>query len=475
MKLKDRLTKLDAQIAEKRAAKTAIHSAAGDAAMTDEQKTSWDALDAEMVALKGERARVAADIEDERTAPAVAVAPIGGARIRDVRARVEDDRSGAHGFRTPAEFLLAALANSAARSVDAIEDERLHPLALTGDTGAPKNFGDGMTFALPAAFTPRNLQAAVGSDEQGGYSDPYGGYAKPTTMLPGLLSRGTDADPTVGRTTMVPMASPTVKILARTDSTHTSSVSGGFTVARKAETAAAAASRMEMELVTLEASTLMGLAYATEEILTDSAITFVALIQAGFGEQVAFHMLHEKLFGLGGTEYIGAAAAGNGSRISATRDTASRVMGTDVLAMRARCWGYGNAIWIANQDIYGEIARLGAAAYDAEGTTPLSGSNALFFPNLQGDAPDRLLGRPIFFSESAETLGTTGDLILANFSQYLEGLYQPLQSAESMHVRFVNHERAFKFWLRNAGAPWWRAALTPRESTTTLSPFVVLS
>jgi len=47
--------------------------------------------------------------------------------------------------------------------------------------------------------------------------------------------------------------------------------------------------------------------------------------------------------------------------------------------------------------------------------------------------------------------------------------------AESMNVRFVNHERAFKFWLRNAGAPWWRAALTPRESTTTLSPFVVLS
>jgi hypothetical protein len=44
-----------------------------------------------------------------------------------------------------------------------------------------------------------------------------------------------------------------------------------------------------------------------------------------------------------------------------------------------------------------------------------------------------------------------------------------------MHVRFVNHERAFKFWTRNAGAPWWRSALTPHKGSATLSPFVTLA
>ena len=29
-------------------------------------------------------------------------------------------------------------------------------------------------------------------------------------------------------------------------------------------------------------------------------------------------------------------------------------------------------------------------------------------------------------------------------------------------------------WTRNAGAPWWRAALRPKKSESTLSPFVVL-
>lgn len=89
--------------------------------------------------------------------------------------------------------------------------------------------------------------------------------------------------------------------------------------------------------------------------------------------------------------------------------------------------------------------------------------------------PDMLLGRPIYYSEFASKLGDVGDIILGNWSQFLEGIYQPLQSAESVHVRFLNHERTFKFWLRNAGAPWWRSALTPAKSSDTLSPFVTLA
>jgi hypothetical protein len=85
-----------------------------------------------------------------------------------------------------------------------------------------------------------------------------------------------------------------------------------------------------------------------------------------------------------------------------------------------------------------------------------------------------LLGRPVYFTEFAETKGKKGDLILGAWSQYLEGTYQGEGRAESIHVRFLEHERVFKFWLRNAGAPWWNASLTPKKSAETLSPFVVL-
>ena len=42
-------------------------------------------------------------------------------------------------------------------------------------------------------------------------------------------------------------------------------------------------------------------------------------------------------------------------------------------------------------------------------------------------------------------------------------------------MRFLEHERVFKFWIRNAGAPWWSASLTPKKGADTLSPFVVIA
>jgi hypothetical protein len=58
-----------------------------------------------------------------------------------------------------------------------------------------------------------------------------------------------------------------------------------------------------------------------------------------------------------------------------------------------------------------------------------------------------LAGRPIFYSEHMKTLGDAGDLVCCKWSQFLEGLYQPLTGMESVHVRWVEHESAFKFWL----------------------------
>ena len=88
---------------------------------------------------------------------------------------------------------------------------------------------------------------------------------------------------------------------------------------------------------------------------------------------------------------------------------------------------------------------------------------------------EKLDGRPIYFTEHTKNLGTAGDLVLCVWSQYLEGTYQQMQTAESIHVRFVSAERAFRFYRRNDGRPWWRAALTPKNSAPTLSPFIVLA
>lgn len=359
-------------------------------------------------------------------------APLRRTAVEVGRTLADDDPQ--RGYRTPREFLMDVLdAGRTGRMT-----ERLRPLATAG------------------------------SDEQGEYSDAYGGFLVPETFSPNLLQVGAENDFTTGRTQVIPMATPTVRIPARTDKTHTTSVSGGFTVSRRAETVEPTASRGVFEQVVLNAHTLMGAAYATEEILTDSPISFAAIIQAGFSSEFTSKLLEEKLNGTGVGEFEGVSNCP--ATVSITKETgqaADTIVYENVIKMRAQVWGYQNAIWHANHDCYPQLAQLSGIV----GT----GGSLVWQPSAQEDRPDMLLGRPIFFTEYAETVGDAGDIMVCNWSQYLEGLYQGMQSAASIHVRFLNHEQCFKFWLRNDGRSWWRSALTPKKSAKTLSPFVKLA
>lgn len=309
--------------------------------------------------------------------------------------------------------------------------------------------------------------ATVGSDEARTNSDPAGGFLVPEGFAPDMLTIQAEADPFAGRTTQLPMQFPVVKIPARVDTAHNTSVAGGLTVTRRPETVAGTASQMTMTRVVMEAQELFGLSYATEEMLTDSPQSFAALLAAGFSDQFTAHLINERLNGSGVGEFQGViSAACTVSVAKETGQAADTILYENVIKMRSRCWGYGNAIWLANHDCMPQLMLMNQAV----GT----GGMPVWQPSAQEDHPDMLLGRPLIFTEFCKTVGDKGDLVCGNYTQYLEGTYQPLESAESMHVRFVNHERAFKFWLRNAGQPWWKAALTPKNSTATLSPFVVL-
>jgi len=432
---------------------------------TAEEETAWLAAKAEMAKAKG-KLDEALEIEAaELVAPAVSSTLANGEppKLGPVKDRSEGDKR--RGFASHVDFLMAAMDNSDATSRDQVNDERLRPLALVDKDDKKAN--GRLAFLLPEAFTPRSLQATVGSDEQGTYSDQYGGFAVPTTLLPGIRSIPTEADPTAGRTQPLPMATPSVDMLARVDKDHTTSVSGGFTVSRRAETGTIASSRAKMEKITMKANSLFGLAFETEELLDDSPISFAAIIASGFQSQFAAHMLKEKIRGTGAGEYQG--VIGAPATITVLKESGQGVdsiNSTNVIKMASRLWGLNDAIWIANHDTRPQLMVLSVAVGVA--------GSLIYTPSPTVGFPDMLLGRPIFYSEFASKLGDLGDLILGNWSQYLDGLYQPLRSAESVHVRFENHEKAFKFWLRNAGAPWWRSALTPNQSAVTLAPFVIL-
>lgn len=318
---------------------------------------------------------------------------------------------------------------------------------------------------------------AAGADEQSTISDPYMGFLVPDVFMPDFLTVTPEQDPTIGRVRDVPMQSKTVEFPARTDKNHATSATGGITVGRRTETQAAASSRMQTETVKLEATSLDALVYVTDELLQDSPLSVLALIQQAVRDEFVVKRLQEKIRGTGAGEPEG--ILNSPALVSVTRS--ANALGGDLAEMRARCTNYGNAIWICNHASYESILR--AVTFD-EGDTPINvrflysagasipGTNV----NESLDRPETLMGRPIYWSEYASAPASAGDIILADWSQYLYGTrVGGPQFASSMHVRFVNHEQTLRFTERTDGRGWWRSPVTPQQATTvTRSPFITI-
>lgn len=338
--------------------------------------------------------------------------------------------------------------------------EFLHSVIQAGRQGTARPYINGRQ---DERLVP--LRAAAGSDEQHGGSQQFGGFTVPEGFSGRLMSLEMEDDPTAG-TTDVPMDAPSVKIPARVDKNHTSSVAGGITVAWSPPTASISSSRMSMEQVELSADSLKGIAYVEENLLEDSAISWAAILEAGFRDAVADAIIRARIDGTGVGEPLGILNSPALASVSTTNQTTGTITAANILAMRQRVWRYSRAVWLANHDTYVQLAS--ATIAHANSDTPI------FHPARGTDVPDTLLGRPIVFTEYAKALTTQGDIMCCVWSEYLVGLRSGIRMAESMHVRFENNERALRITMRQAGAPWWRSALTPVNGANTLSPFVAL-
>lgn len=350
-----------------------------------------------------------------------------------IKENIEDDPSG--GFKNHLDFCTAVMEAGSGRG----EDKRL-----------------------------QRYRAAQGSDEQQAGQDPYGGYLVPVGVAPGLLTVDPEDDPAGKLVRQVPMTAPTVAFNARVDKDHTSSVSGGLTVTRKPETADASASRKKFEQIRLTATDLFGLTYATENILTDSPISFVSLLNAGFSDEFSAKLMEERLNGTGAGEFLGVMKSNALVTVAKqSSQTADTIVKENIDNMIARCWKYGRAVWHANHTTIPQLMGL----YQLVGTT--GGAPVAYLTGNPG-GPQMLCNRPIYFTERAAALGDKGDIVLVDWKEYLQATYQSMRRDESVHVRFLANERCFRFYLRNDGKPWWTSALTPKRGNT-LSPFVTLA
>jgi HK97 family phage major capsid protein len=152
--------------------------------------------------------------------------------------------------------------------------------------------------------------------------------------------------------------------------------------------------------------------------------------------------------------------------VSVARATSAQVGFADVAAMFSRLLpeSMGRAVWIANPTVLPELIDM------ADG----NGHRIWINGDASKGVPGTLLGIPTLFSGRTPTLGTKGDLILADLSYYLiKDGYGPAIEA-SPHVKFTNNKTVIKAFWNVDGDGWLRSAVTLEDGSTTVSPFVVL-
>lgn len=304
-------------------------------------------------------------------------------------------------------------------------------------------------------------------------SPSEGGFLVPEEFANEVLSKAHDTSLVWSKARTIPI-NRSVSIPAVNESSRaTGSRWGGVQVYHVAEGQTGTASKPDFGKIKLELKKLFGLCYITDEMMEDSPVSVDAIINQAFQEEFGWTLDNEFIGGSGAGAALGVL---NGpATISVSKETgqtAATVVYNNIKKMWARLWNRsrGNTAWFINQDVLPQLMDLQMPT----GVTAVP----VYLPptGVSGSPFGTIFGRPVIEIEQCATLGTVGDIILADFTQYI---YAPkaggMKSASSTELRFLYDETAIKFSMRYDGQPWWKTALTPANGSNTVSPFITLA
>ncbi len=345
-----------------------------------------------------------------------------------------------------------------------------------GEERVWKSFGEQLTAVYRAAapgatVDPRLMRAASGTSE----SVPSdGGFLVQQDFAAELIKRTYETGVLASKCRKIPISATAngLKINA-VDETSRANGSrwGGIQAYWTNEADTPTASKPKFRQMNLILEKLTGLCYATDELLQDTT-ALESVIMQGFAEEFGFKVDDALINGTGAGQPLGILNSPALVTIAKEAGQAATTLVTEnIINMRARLWARSrpNSVWLINQDVEKELHKL---------SLPMgTGGVPVYLPasGLSGLMYDTLYGRPVIPIEQCATLGTVGDIILADFSQYLLIDRSAMQSAVSIHVRFLYDESVFRFIYRVDGEPVWNKPLTPFKGTNTQSPFVTLA
>jgi HK97 family phage major capsid protein len=363
-------------------------------------------------------------------------AGLAGAAPAGLGGVADDPRAG---FRNFGEF---ALAVKDACQPGKRPDDRLAVIAKAA-SGMGEAFGSDGGFLVPVEFTNRIFERL---------------YA-PTNLL--------------GMTDSYTLAGNSITFPKNAESSRANgSRWGGVRAYWREEGDQATASKPTFGRLQLNLHKLFVLIYSSDELLADT--------QGMALEQYLLRVATDEINFIVGDSIINGSGSGlprgileSSCLVTQNKESgqaAATVVAQNIVNMWSRLYApcRSNAVWLINQDVESQLHTMTVGTGSA--------ATLAYLPpgGLSTKPYATLLGRPVLPVEWCATLGTVGDIILADLKQYVTASRGGVDGNSSMHMRFDYDESVFRFIFRVDGQPWWSAPLTPYKGSNTQSCFVAL-
>ena len=244
---------------------------------------------------------------------------------------------------------------------------------------------------------------------------------------------------------------------------HTEGILGGIKVYWLSEGGEKPEVSGKLELVELEPREMAAHTIVTDKALRNDAGAISTFLEKVFREALYDEEDYQCLCGDGVGKPLGILNCD--ARIEVARDTTSDFKFADVAAMMVKfLYSALNPVWVINATA---LARL-IAMVDA-------GNHRVYIGADPGKRlPPSLLGIPVFFTGRTPTLGSTGDVMLCDFSYYLLRTGSGPFIEANPFFKFTENKTVVKCHYNVDGMPWLHFPMTLRDGTTQQSPFVVL-
>jgi HK97 family phage major capsid protein len=261
---------------------------------------------------------------------------------------------------------------------------------------------------------------------------------------------------------------PAINETSRADGSRLGGVRGYW----KAELSSLTSSAPAFREITFKPHELFVFAFISDKLLRNAPQTASSILETGASNEIAFKIGDAIIEGDGLGKPMGVLNAP--ATISVSKETgqpAATIQPANIRKMMSRIHVNfrDNLVWFVNPDVVPVLEGM-------EFPVGVGGVPAYLPPGGLSDRPySRLYGRDVVPIEYCSTVGTVGDIILANFQAYGAAIKGIENAAYSMHLKFDFAQTAYRIIFEIDGQPWMNSAITPFKGSNTTSAFVTLA